>query len=346
MRVAVVAPPWLPVPPPQYGGTELVLDGLCRALVALCHEVLLCTTGDSTCDVERSWTFERACGTASMQSCTELRHVIGAYDAICRWGADVVHDHTLVGPFYAARYPALPVVTTSHGPFESDLGTIYAALASRIPTIAISRDQASAAGLATLAGVIHHGVDLESFPLGAGAGGYALFLGRMCREKGVARAIRIARSAEVPLRIAAKMREPGEIAFFAEVVEPLLGGAVEFLGEVGHDRKVELLGDALCLLNPIAWPEPFGMVMVEALACGTPVVATPAGATTEIVDDGVTGYICNTDEEFRLALGQIDRLDRVTCRQVVQERFSTLRMAREHISVFERLLRTGASEIC
>ena len=119
---------------------------------------------------------------------------------------------------------------------------------------------------------------------------------------------------------------------------------MEYVGEVGQDRKIELLGDALCLLNPIAWPEPFGLVMGEALACGTPVVATPAGATSEIVDDGVTGYICGADDEFQAALDRVGQLDRVTCRQAAQERFSMLRMAREHVSVFERLLGAGACE--
>jgi glycosyltransferase involved in cell wall biosynthesis len=138
------------------------------------------------------------------------------------------------------------------------------------------------------------------------------------------------------------MQEPLERAYFAEVVEPQLGGSVEFLGEVGHDQKVELLGDALCLLNPVAWPEPFGMVMVEALACGTPVVGTPAGATTEIVEDGVTGYICSTDAEFHAALHQVDRLERAKCRQAAQDRFSALRMARDHIRVFEQVLRARA----
>jgi glycosyltransferase involved in cell wall biosynthesis len=334
VRVALVAPPWLPVPPPAYGGTEAVLDTLARGLAAAGHEVLLYTTGDSTCPVPRDHEFERAVGVGRGGTPAELRHVASAYRAISGAGFDIVHDHTLVGPVYVDRFPWLPVVTTNHSPFEPDLGPFYRAVSERVPVIAISLHQASTAPGVHLAGVIHHGVDPERFPVGDGGGGYALFLGRMSPDKGVHLAIRVARAAGVPLRIAARTSEPAEEEFFSAVVRPQLGADVEFLGEVGGADKLALLGEAACLLNPITWPEPFGMVMVEALATGTPVVATPFGAVPEIVTDGVTGYIRADELALSAALMEVERLDRGACRQEVVARFSAARMVAEHVAVY------------
>jgi glycosyltransferase involved in cell wall biosynthesis len=336
VRIAIVAPPWVAVPPTGYGGTELVIDGLCRALSQLGHDVLLCATGDSECPVERVWAFDVARGTEHMDPAAELRHVITAYTAIAKWRADIVHDHTAIGPFYTARHPDLLVVTTNHGPFCGERAAIYRALVPRVPTIAISHDQAARAPGIEVAGVIHHGVDTDRFPFGSGRGGYAAFVGRMTPDKGIVRAIRVARSAGVPLRIAAKMREPAERTFFDERVKPLLVDGVEFLGEVDGNDKLKMLGDARCLLNPISWPEPFGMVMIEALACGTPVVATPDGAAPEIVDDGVTGFLSHDDVELARAVTDISRLERTGCREVVTRRFSTHRMATNHVRLYER----------
>jgi glycosyltransferase involved in cell wall biosynthesis len=334
MRVAVIAPPWVPVPPPAYGGTERVLDDLCRALAAEGHDVLLYATGDSTRPVQRAWTYETARSTEHASPAAELRHVIDAYETVSRWGADVVHDHTLTGPFYAERHPELTVVTTNHGPFDGDLAAVYRQLAGRVPIIAISRHQAAAARAIRVAAVIHHGVDVSSFPVGTGRAGHALFLGRMSPDKGVHTAIHVARAAGMPLRIAAKMREKAENEYYTQRVKPLLGGDVEYLGEVGGDAKLALLADAACLINPIAWPEPFGMVMIEALACGTPVVATPCGAAPEIVDDGVTGFLRSDVDSLVTAIGHVAGLDRGACRRVAQTRFSAARMASEHAKVY------------
>ncbi len=336
MRIAIISPPWLPVPPSGYGGTEAVLDTLARALQAAGHDVLLYATGDSRCPVEVRFTYDRARGVAGGGTAAELRQVVDAYRTVLDWGADVVHDHTLAGPLYAERFPQLAVVTTNHGPFDGDLGALYAAVGERVPVIAISKHQASTARGVPIEAVIHHGVEPAHFPLGTGSGGYAVFLGRMCPEKGVAGAARIARAAGIPLRIAAKMREPRELDYFHREVQPLLGGDVEYVGEVGGDDKLELLGDALCLLNPIAWPEPFGMVMIEALACGTPVVTTPCGAAPEIVDDGVTGFVRGDEPSLARALGEVAHLDRDRCRRAVKERFSAARLAADHLDVYRR----------
>ncbi len=329
----IIAPPWVAVPPTAYGGTEAVLDTLARGLHGAGHDVLLFTTGDSTCPVPRASVLPRAIGVGIGGSATELRHVIHAYEAAA--GADLVHDHTLVGPVYADRFADLPVVTTNHGPFQSELGDYYRAIGNRTPIIAISRHQASTATGTPIAAVIHHGVDLNRFPMGAGDGGYAVFLGRMCPEKGVDAAIRVARLAGVPLRIVAKMSEAAEQLYFDRKVKPLLGGDIEYVGELGGEDKLALVGNALCLLNPIAWPEPFGMVMVEALACGTPVVATPMGAVPEIVDHGVTGYICSGNESLAQSVVAAARIDRKACRAAVANRFSAGRMVANHVALYE-----------
>jgi glycosyltransferase involved in cell wall biosynthesis len=336
MRIAIIAPPWVPVPPPAYGGTEAVLDSLARGLQAAGHDVLLYTTGDSTCPVPRAFVLPTAVGTDATTSATELQHVINAYGVIADWHPDVVHDHTLIGPVYADRYP-FPVVTTNHGTFESELGDLYRALVGHVPVIAISHHQASTARDVTLAGVIHHGVDVDSFPMGDGRGGYALFLGRMNPTKGVHTAARLARAAGMPLKIAAKMAEPPELEYFYREVEPLLGDGVEYLGEVGGRAKLALLADAACLLNPIAWPEPFGMVMIEALACGTPVVATAWGAVPEIVDDGATGFVRRDPRDLVRCLGQVGDIDRTRCRKAASERFSTERMVADHVAVYRHV---------
>jgi glycosyltransferase involved in cell wall biosynthesis len=333
VRIAIIAPPWVPVPPLAYGGTEAVLDNLARGLQAAGQDVLLFATGDSTCDVPTRWVRPTAVGTVGASTATELHHVINAYAAVVEWGADIVHDHTVAGPVFAAHYD-IPIVTTNHRPFEGELADLYRALAGTVPVIALSEHHARTAGDIPVAATIHHGLDVDAFPQGNGDGGYAAFVGRMCPEKGVLVAIRVARTAGVPLRVAAKMREPAEIAYFERQVEPMLGGAVEYLGEVGGRDKRDLLAGATCLLNPLAWAEPFGMVMIEALACGTPVVATPCGTAPELVTHGVTGFICSGEQELVDALGHVDRLDRSRCRKDAAERFSTARMVADHLDFY------------
>jgi len=309
-------------------------------LVRAGHDVLLFATGDSTCAVPTTWVLPEAVGVGTAGSATELRHVVHAYEAILDWGPDVVHDHTLVGPVYADRFDELSVVTTNHGPFESELGDYYRAIADQVPIVAISQHQASTARGIRIARVIHHGVDTDRFRPGPGTGGYALFLGRTCPEKGVRRAITVARKAGIPLKIAAKAREPHEIAYFRSEIAPLLGRDVEFVGEVGGNDKIALLADAHCLLNPIDWPEPFGMVMIEALACGTPVIATPRGSVPELIDDGLTGFIRATEADLAAALHAATQLRRDDCRAAALERFSIDRMTADHERLYHQV---GAS---
>lgn len=335
MRIGIIAPPWVQVPPPAYGGTEAMLDVLARGLESAGHEVVLFATGDSTCAVAVRSVHPTATGVNGGGPLAELRQVIAAYDELS--DCDVIHDHTLSGPLYAARFPHQPVVTTNHGPFDEGLTALYRAATARVPLVAISHHQASTATDVPVAAIIHHGVDVASFPAGDGRGGYALFVGRMTPDKGVDTAIRAAREAGVPLLIAAKMREEPEIAWFRDQIQPLLGGDVEFVGEVGGADKLELMASASCLLNPIRWPEPFGLVMIEALACGTPVIATPWGAAPEIVDDGRTGFLRTGHDALVEALQRVGELDRSTCRVTAKERFSAERMVQDHVALYRRV---------
>jgi glycosyltransferase involved in cell wall biosynthesis len=334
VKVLVVAPPWLPVPPPAYGGTELVLDGLARGLVDLGHDVVLFTTGDSSTTVPTAWTHEKSLSTLGFHHGAELHHVLAAHQYAEQWGADIIHENTLAGT--ASRTP-LPMVATNHGPFSGDTEAIYRYIGGRVPIIAISEAQASETDV-PIGAVIHHGLDAAAFTVGNGAGEYALFLGRMCHDKGIHTAIKVARLAGIRLVIAAKMREPDEVRYFNEYVRPHLGPDVEFVGEVGFDGKQELLSNATCLLNPINWCEPFGMVMIEALACGTPVVATPWGAAPEIVEHATTGYIADSIDELAEAIGRVSALDRHRCRKAAESRFSIERMAVDHVRLYTSVM--------
>ena len=335
MRIMVVAPPWLPVPPRGYGGTEAVVDSLARGFAAAGHNVLLCATGDSTCPVERRSVYDSGQGFRAGAP-VELRHVFHAYEVAGDF--DLVHDHTLLGPLLAAQMTDTPVVTTNHGPFDAELQAVYRVIAQRVPVIAVSASQAASAAGIPIAGVIHHGVSVAEFPFGDSPGDYLLFLGRMSPTKGADRAARIARAAGQRLVIAAKMREPEEHRYFEEQVEPLLDDRVVYIGEVGGRDKLELLSGARGLLNPIGWPEPFGLVMIEALACGTPVLAFPNGAAPEIVRHGVTGFLCADEADMVRCLRQVDRLDRAACRASVTASFSVERMVAAHLEFYASLL--------
>lgn len=335
MRIGLVAGPWISVPPATYGGTERVVDSLARGFAAAGHDVLLAAPADSTCPVPRVPGMRPSAPEDLNFTLSELSHVARAYAGMD--GVDIIHDHTMAGPLYLLRPERTPVVTTIHGPLNSQAQDIYRAIARKAAVIAISRDQASHAPGVPITRVIHHGMDLSSVPMGSGRGGYLCFVGRASRDKGLLESVMIAREAGIPLRIAVKMREPDEIRYFRDAVEPVLGSNEEFVGEVDDASKYRLMGEALAFLNPIQWPEPFGLVMIEALATGTPVIGTAVGSAAEIIDHGRTGYLGRTDELagfVEMAAG----LDRAVCRRAVEERFSEERMVNEYLRLFEKLL--------
>jgi glycosyltransferase involved in cell wall biosynthesis len=335
MKIAIIAPPWLPVPAPAYGGTEAVLDRLARGFVSAGHEVLLVGHPDSTCPVPRASVIPAEDTLRMGRASIELEHAIGAYAIVHDADVDVVHDHTIAGPMYSSRFPDLTVVATHHGPFTRTMNAIFSDVVPRVGVVAISRSHASTASV-PIDAVVHHGVNVSEFPIGDGHGGYVAFLGRMALEKGAHRAISIARAAGVPLRIAAKMREPREIEYFEQFVEPHLGDDVVYLGEIDAHAKMNLLAGAIALVNPISWAEPFGMAMLESLACGTPVVGCPQGAAPEIVDHGVTGFLSDSDDELAAFIEALGGIDRGTCRMVATKRFSVELMVQRYVDVFER----------
>ena len=337
MRIGLIAGPWYPIPPTGYGGIELVVDALARGFSRAGHEVLLAAPADSTCPVPQLPGMRTSEPDLVGFTSSELSHVIDAYAGMDGM-VDLVHDHTLAGPLYRGRPEGLPVVTTLHSDLNPSFTVVYGAAARDTTLIAISRSQVSSALTDRVAAVIPHGMEVAAVPVGQGKGGYACFLGRMCPDKGVVEAIRVAQLAGIPLRIAAKMREPAEVQYFHDVVEPMLRPDVEFLGEVGGDEKYELLGAAVALLNPIQWMEPFGLVMIEAMATGTPVVATRMGSAPEIVDDGVTGYLATSPEELARLLLLAPDLDRATVRAQAEDRFSTERMVNDHLDLYARLI--------
>ena len=336
MRIGLIAPPWVPVPPTSYGGTEAVVHALATGLTAAGHSVVLAASSDSSSPVERPGGFAPALRSAMGQSMSELPHVIRAYEALA--GVDLIHDHTLTGPLYRHRAQDVPVVCTMHTVMTPELRSVYRVMARDTALVAISRNQAASAPDVPVARVIHHGVDPADIPFGDGRGGYALFLGRMDPSKGVVEAVMAARAAGVPLRIAAKMSAREELDYFRGVVSPLLGGNEEFVGEPDAAGKLALLGGAVALINPLQWDEPFGMVMIESLAAGTPVVAEPRGAAPEIVDDGVTGFLRNGTDALGEALREAAGLDRRSCRAAVEHRFSAELMARRHAELYTELL--------
>ena len=315
----------------------MVIDVLARGLVAAGHQVLLAAPAGSTCAVPQIDGLPTSAPERMGLTVVEIPYALSAYAALR--GVEVIHDHTVAGPLSVRPPRGTPVVTTNHGPFNADLNPIYGEMSRQgVAIVAISRHQRSTARNVKIAAVIHHGIDIGSVPVGDGAGGYACALGRMTPAKGIREAILVAREAGVPLRIAAKMREPLERQYFDESVRPLLGGDVEYLGELNAEEKYRLLGGAFALLNPIQWPEPFGLVMIEALACGTPVIATSCGSAPEIIDDSETGFVRTELSALAAAVHRAGELDRNRCREKAVSSYSTERMVAEHIQLYCRLL--------
>ena len=338
MRIGIIAPPWYPVPPWGYGGTEGMIDVLARGIMAAGHDVCLFTTADSTCPVPRLHLLPEGLGVAAMADETaELTHLDAAYSHL--GDCDVIHDHTLLGP--AVQSASCPVVTTVHGPIDTRTRQFLATYPGNVLPTAISHSQRGLAPSGSFSAVVHHGIDMRHWPVGSGSGGYLLFLGRMSPDKGVDAAITVARRAGMPLRIAARIRGPEEKRYFIEAVRPRLGGTVEFLGEVGPGERLALLGEATALLNPLRWSEPFGLVMIEALAVGTPVVTTRWGSSPEIVSHGLTGHLAATTSDLVDGCRLAASLDRDECRASAVERFSAERMVEEYLDLYRSALCPG-----
>ncbi|MGH3937992.1 MAG: glycosyltransferase [Pseudonocardiaceae bacterium] len=330
MRIGLLAPPWIPTPPPAYGGTERVVALQAAGLAAAGHDVTLVAAPGSVVPGVRVIspldTLPAQIGIAS----DEWQHVLSGLDALS--DVDVVIDHSgPLGALLSAQGP-IPALHVVHLSLEGELLDIYNGLVARAPQlqlVAISRSQRAVAPHLPFAGICYNAVDVDQIPFRATAEGYLAFLGRMGPEKGAAEAIALAREAGLPLLIAAKCRnEPAEQAYFQREVAPHLGPDVVFLGELGREAVYDFLSRASALLFPISWREPFGMVLIEAMACGTPVLATNRGSVPEVVRDGVTGFVRDTSAELATVIGRIGEIDRAACRSHVAEHFSATALTR------------------
>jgi glycosyltransferase involved in cell wall biosynthesis len=335
MRIAQIAPLCESVPPARYGGTERVVSYLTEALVERGHEVTLFASGDSTTRarlVPGCSEALRLAGGGADPIALHLAMLLGAYARAGEF--DVVHCHTDYLGLPVTRGAAAPSVVTLHGRLDlPEAHPIYRAFPD-VRFVSISDAQRAPLAGVPWAATVHHGLPRDLYRFHPGPGRHLAFLGRLSPEKRPDAAVRIAEEAGVPLRIAAKI-DPADAAYFEAVVRPLLSHPlVEFLGEVTDREKEALLGDALALLFPIDWPEPFGIALIEAFACGTPVIARRRGSVPELVDDGRSGFVCESEAEMVAAVKRVAGLSRAACRAEFERRFTSGRMADDYLAVY------------
>ena len=335
MRIAILSPVWFAVPPTGYGGIELIVSLLADGLVDAGHEVTLFASGDSLTKAELDAVYERPPSELIGRSLPELRHALSCYTRAGDF--DVINDHSGMPAAALAGTLRTPVLHTVHGPLDGEAGGVYESIAQIAPDvglISISLNQRRPKPELPWAANIPNALDLSLYPCKPHRGDYLLFLGRMSPDKGAHRAIAVAMELGLPLKMAGKNRERKEKQYFAEFVEPHLGHGIEWLGEVSHGTKVELLQDARATLFPIEWEEPFGLVMIESMACGTPVIATRHGAVPEVIEHGLSGLIVDSYRKMPEALEQADELDPLECRRYVEERFAPERMVGDYVEAY------------
>jgi glycosyltransferase involved in cell wall biosynthesis len=340
MRIAQIAPLAEPVPPDRYGGTERVVAHIVDELVRRGHEVTLFASGDSTASGELVASSRSALRLDPNVKDTLAPHIRELGQAFERADSfDVMHSHVDYLAFPAASLVSTPTVHTLHGRLDlPHLRPVFQQFCD-LPFVSISNAQrAPLEGLGiNWAATVYHGLPIDEYPYSADGGNDLLYLARMSPEKRPDLAIAVAKRAGMRLTVAAKIDET-EREYFERNIRPLLDHPlIEFIGEVDQSRKLELLREARALLFPIDWPEPFGLVMIEAMACGTPVVARPCGAVPEIVTDGRTGLLADSLDELTAAVKRVDTLDRQACRREVEERFSAARMVTDYERVYRRL---------
>ncbi len=343
MRIAQVAPLHESVPPQLYGGTERIVCYLTEELVRRGHAVTLFAAGDAVTSARlaastpRSLRFDPTVVDPVAHHVAQLRTVLD-----CAASFEVIHNHMdYLGFLLATRSPT-PVVTTLHGRLDlPDLVPLYRVF-SDAAVVSISDAQREPFPEIAWQATIHHGIPRDLHRPGAGDGGYLAFVGRISSEKRVDSAIRVADAVGVPLKIAAKV-DRVDVEHYESVIKPLLAKSrmAEYVGEIGEHEKTAFLGGALALLFPIDWPEPFGLVMIEALACGTPVIARRRGAVPEVIDDEETGFICDDEAAMVEAVGRLAEIDRRHCRAVFERRFTVERMADDYVTIYQSMIAEG-----
>ncbi len=344
MRIAQVAPLIESVPPAGYGGTERIVSYLTEELVRQGHDVTLYASGDSRTSARLV-----ACAPRALRLdegvIDPLAHGIVELERVFADAAeyDVIHWHVDYLHFPVSRRLTVPSLTTLHGRLDiPDLQPMYAEFAE-MPVVSISNDQRVPLPDANWIATVHHGLPADELTPGVEVGDYLAFLGRMSPEKRADRAIEVARRAGLPIKLAAKV-DRVDREYFDREIEPLLNGPeVDFVGEIGGELKHDLLARAKALLFPIDWAEPFGLVVIEAMACGTPVIAYRSGSVPELITDGVNGFIVDDLEGAVAAVGRLDELDRSTVRTAFEDRFTAERMARDYLRVYEQLIGAAAT---
>jgi glycosyltransferase involved in cell wall biosynthesis len=339
MRIAQVAPLIESVPPKHYGGTERIVSYLTEELVRAGHDVTLFGSGDSITQAR----LIPGCHSSlrlNKQCVDHLAHHVVMIDRVLEHALDfdVIHFHTDYLHFPVSRYLPVPHITTLHGRLDMpDLIPVYDRFRD-VPVISISNAQRKPLPWANWVGTIYHGLPQALLRFRPNPGTYLAFLGRISPEKRADRAIEIAKRAGMPLKIAAKVDRVDK-RYFKRVVEPLLDAShVEWVGEISDREKDEFLGNAYALLFPIDWPEPFGLVMIEAMACGTPVIAYDGGAVPEVITEGETGFIVKNIEEAAEAVHRVSELSRAHCREIFDKHFTSARMASDYVKVYKRMI--------
>ena len=344
LRIAMLAPPWITVPPRDYGGVEQVVDLLCGELTRRGHEVTLFAAPGSRSAADVKPVLEDPHPDDMQLAIYESDHVASSFDSVDEAAAagnayDIVHDHSGFVAWAFAHRLATPLVQTLHAPFSEDTHAFYARHGHKARAIAISRYQARhAPEQLQIVDVVYNPLVVEDFPFVEDKDGYLLWVGRMNDDKGPQRAIAAAREADWPIVLAGPV-QPGQEEFFAREVEPHIDGdGVRYVGEVGGDDKTRLFAQASAFLMPIRWAEPFGLVMTEAMACGTPVIAFPEGSAGEVVADGETGFIVDDEHEMAAAVGRLGEIEPARCRDWVRERFDVGPVAEAHERAYGRVL--------
>ncbi|HZQ55981.1 MAG TPA: glycosyltransferase family 4 protein [Bryobacteraceae bacterium] len=339
MKIAQVAPLYESVPPKLYGGTERVVSYLTDELVRLGHEVTLFASGDSLTKAELRPMCDRALRLEGKKIVDPLAHHIRMIEMVAQEapGFDIVHFHIDYLHFPTTRRQNITAVTTLHGRLDiPDVAPVFKEF-SEMNLISISDAQRAPLPWANWVGTVHHGLPEDLYRPSLQPGKYLAFLGRISPEKRVDRAVEIAKRAGMPIKIAAKIDAVDRDYFDTNIRKLFDHPLVEYIGEIGERDKEAFLGNAYALLFPIDWPEPFGLVMIEAMACGTPIIAYRNGSVPEIVDDGVTGFVVDNIDEAVKAVERVGSLERAECRRVFQKRFSARRMALDYTQAFNRV---------
>ena len=337
MKIAQIAPLYESVPPKYYGGTERVVSYLTDALVKLGHDVTLFASGDSETNARLVAGCHRALRLDKKSIDRIAHHVLMSEKVFQRAHKfDVIHSHIDYFPFSLMRRSPTPVLTTLHGRLDlPDLEPLYKEF-SDMPLISISNSQREPLPKVNWQGTIYHGLPKDYKTFYEEPGKYLAFLGRICPDKRVDRAIATAKKCGIPLKIAAKVDKVDQDYFDRYIKHLLDHPLIEYIGEIGEGEKEEFLGRAYALIFPIDWPEPFGLVMIEAMACGTPVIARRCGSVPEVIDEGITGFIVDNADEADSAIKKIPSLSRKRCRETFEKRFTDILMAKNYLKVYKK----------